>query len=127
MRISDWSSDVCSSDLTLKAFDLGVPVVAAEIYLDFIPLKRSGIGHMRAAYAPPPLQAVKRDFAFLLPTEARADTLLRAVRGADKQVIAGVSLFAVFPGQGVPEGRKWVPVEVVLQPAIGSASCRERV
>src|SRR3546814_18497292 len=80
---------------------------------------------MRAAYAPPPLQAVKRDFAFLLPTEARADTLLRAVRGADKQVIAGVSLFDVFTGQGVPEGRKSVAVEVVLQPGDTSFSPEE--
>src|SRR3546814_14674301 len=80
---------------------------------------------MRAAYAPPPLQAVKRDFAFLLPTEARADTLLRAVRGADKQVIAGVSLFDVFTGQGVPEGRKSVAVEVVLQPGDKSFSHEE--
>jgi phenylalanyl-tRNA synthetase beta chain len=60
---------------------------------------------MREAYAPPALQAVKRDFAFLVPEDLGADALLRAVRGADKQAIAGASLFDVFTGQGVPEGR----------------------
>ncbi len=71
---------------------------------------------MRSAYAPPPLQAVTRDFAFLVPADLPADQLLRAVRGADKAAIAGVSLFDVFTGQGVPEGQKSLAVEVMLQP-----------
>ncbi|MFL6845266.1 MAG: phenylalanine--tRNA ligase subunit beta [Allosphingosinicella sp.] len=99
----------------LKAFDLDGPVVAAEIFLDAIP-RRRGSGHMREAYAPPALQAVTRDFAFLLPLEATADALLRAVRGADKAAIRGVALFDVFTGAGVPEGQKSLAVEVTLQP-----------
>ena len=102
---------------TLKAFDLDGPVVAAEIFLDAIPQKRGGGGgHMRDAYTPPALQSVSRDFAFLVPAEATADALLRAVRGADKQAIAAVSLFDVFAGAGVPEGMKSLAVEVTLQP-----------
>jgi phenylalanyl-tRNA synthetase beta chain len=62
------------------------------------------------------LQAVSRDFAFLVPEGTAADTLLRAVRGADKQAIASVSLFDVFTGAGVPEGMKSLAVEVTLQP-----------
>jgi phenylalanyl-tRNA synthetase beta chain len=105
---------------TLKAFDLDGPVVAAEIFLDAIPQKRGGGGgaggHMREAYRPPALQAVSRDFAFLVPEATAADALLRAVRGADKQAIAGVSLFDVFTGAGVPEAMKSLAVEVTLQP-----------
>jgi phenylalanyl-tRNA synthetase beta chain len=71
---------------------------------------------MREAYAPPALQSVKRDFAFLVPQDMAADALLRAVRSADRQAIAGVSLFDVFTGPGVPEGQKSLAVEVVLQP-----------
>jgi phenylalanyl-tRNA synthetase beta chain len=71
---------------------------------------------MRAAYAPPALQAVKRDFAFLVPEALEADRLLRAVRGADKAAIADASLFDVFTGQGVPEGQKSLAIEVTLQP-----------
>jgi phenylalanyl-tRNA synthetase beta chain len=101
---------------TLKAFDLDGPVVAAEIFLDSIPQKRGGGGHMREAYRPPLLQAVSRDFAFLVPEATAADALLRAVRGADKQAIASVALFDVFTGAGVPEGMKSLAVEVTLQP-----------
>jgi phenylalanyl-tRNA synthetase beta chain len=100
----------------LKAFDLDGPVAAAEIFLDSIPQKRA-VGRMREAYAPPPLQAVKRDFAFLVPAATPADALLRAVRGADRQAITGASLFDVFTGPGVPEGQKSLAVEVTLQPA----------
>jgi phenylalanyl-tRNA synthetase beta chain len=100
----------------LRTFDLAGPVAAAEIFLDAIPQKR-GSGHMREAYAPPALQAVTRDFAFLLPADAPADTLLRAVRGADKAAIVGVRLFDQFSGQGVPEGHKSLAVEVTLQAA----------
>jgi phenylalanyl-tRNA synthetase beta chain len=100
---------------TLKAFDLAGPVVAAEIFLDALPQKR-GSGRMREAYRPPLLQAVKRDFAFLVPAALAADQLLRSLRGGDKAAIAAVTLFDVFTGQGVPEGSKSLAVEVTLQP-----------
>jgi len=99
----------------LKAFDLSGPVAAVELYLDAIPAKRAS-GRTRDAYAPPALQAVRRDFAFLVPESVAADGLLRAVRGADKQAIVGVALFDVFTGAGVPEGQKSLAVEVTLQP-----------
>src|SRR3546814_1458580 len=105
MRISDWSSDVCSSDLlaafgmvhpaTLKAFDLDGPVAAVELYLDAVPGKRSA-SFMRPAYAPPALQAVTRDFAFTVAADLSADTLVRAIKGADKQAITSARLFDLF-------------------------------
>ena len=101
---------------TLKAFDLTGPVVAGELFLDSIPQKR-GPSRMREAYRPAALQAVIRDFAFLVPQELAADQLLRAIRGADKTAITAVSLFDLFIGPGVPEGQKSLAVEVTLQPA----------
>jgi phenylalanyl-tRNA synthetase beta chain len=63
------------------------------------------------------LQAVRRDFAFLVSADRAADELLRAVRGADKAVITDARLFDLVQGQGVGEGEKSVAIEVVLQPA----------
>lgn len=100
---------------TLKAFDIGGPVVAAELFLDAIP-PRKNAQFARPAYAPPALQAVTRDFAFLVPAELAAGDLVRAVRGADKAAILNAQVFDVFAGQGVPEGRKSVAIEVTLQP-----------
>jgi phenylalanyl-tRNA synthetase beta chain len=108
----------------LRAFDLDGSAAAAELYLDALPPRRSS-GRMRSAYAPPTLQPVRRDFAFLVSAELEADRLLRAVRGADKAAITSVTLFDVFTGAGVPQGEKSLAVEVVLQPAERSFSHEE--
>ena len=100
---------------TLKAFDVAGPVVAVELFLDAIP-PRKNAAFARPAYAPPALQPVTRDFAFLVPADLAAGDLVRAVRGADKAAIVGAQVFDVFAGAGVPEGRKSVAVEVTLQP-----------
>ncbi len=99
-----------------KAFDLDGTVVAAELFLDAIPLPKKS-GFMRAPFAPPALQAVTRDFAFLVPESLEADALVRTVRGADKAAIVEVRLFDLFAGQGVPEGWKSLAIEVTLQPS----------
>ncbi|MBA3879815.1 MAG: phenylalanine--tRNA ligase subunit beta [Sphingobium sp.] len=98
--------------LTLKAFDLDGAVAAVELYLDAIPAKRGGSGFMRPAYAPPALQAVTRDFAFLVPADLAADTLVRAVRGVDKKAITAARLFDRFER----DGAKSFAIEVTLQP-----------
>ncbi len=100
---------------TAKAFDLDGAVVAAEIYLDAIPVKRS-TGFMRPAFTPPALQAVTRDFAFLVPAELAAGDLIRVVKGADKNNITSARLFDQFAGQGVPDGQKSLAIEITLQP-----------
>ncbi|WDF72414.1 phenylalanine--tRNA ligase subunit beta [Novosphingobium sp. KACC 22771] len=102
---------------TAKAFDLDGPVAVAEIFLDAIPAKKGAAGFARVNYAPPALQAVKRDFAFLVRADLAAGDLLRAVKGADKANIIGARLFDDFRGAGVPEGQKSLAIEVTLQPA----------
>ena len=89
--------------------------MAVELFLDAIPAKK-GAGFARPHYAPPALQAVTRDFAFLVPETVEADALVRAVRGADKGTIVEARLFDLFAGQGVPEGQKSLAVEITLQP-----------
>jgi phenylalanyl-tRNA synthetase beta chain len=91
---------------TAKAFDLDGPVMVAEIYLDAIP----------ANFTPPALQAVTRDFAFLVPADLTGGDLVRSIKGTDKDNIVAVKLFDQFTGQGVPEGQKSLAVEVTLQP-----------
>jgi phenylalanyl-tRNA synthetase beta chain len=100
---------------TLKAFDVDGPVMAAEVYLDAIPPKKNA-GFARPAYAPPALQAVTRDFAFLVDAALPAHDLVRAVRGADKASVVSARVFDDFRGTGIPEGKKSLAVEVVLQP-----------
>jgi phenylalanyl-tRNA synthetase beta chain len=85
--------------------------VAAEIYLDAIPQSRSN-ERARPAFAPPALQSITRDFAFVVPPELAADALVKAIRGSDKAAITDARLFDRFEA---PEGLS-LAVEVTLQP-----------
>ncbi|TKD52874.1 phenylalanine--tRNA ligase subunit beta [Sphingomonas baiyangensis] len=98
-----------------RAFDLDGEVAAVELYLDALPARRAS-GFMRAAYTPPALQPVRRDFAFLVPATLAADQLVRAVKGAEKATIVEARLFDVFTGGGMEEGTKSLAVEITLQP-----------
>lgn len=101
---------------TLRAFDIEAPVAALGIHLDAIPPRKGPPAFARGAYDPPALQPVVRDYAFLVEAALPAGDLVRAVRGADKANIAGARVFDDFRGQGVPEGRKSLAIEVTLQP-----------
>jgi phenylalanyl-tRNA synthetase beta chain len=100
---------------TLKRFDIDVPVAAATIHLDAIPAKKTS-GFARSSFTPPALQAVARDFAFLVPVDLPAGDLVRVVRLADKANVVAARLFDDFRGSGVPEGQKSLAIEVTLQP-----------
>ncbi|MDT0576757.1 phenylalanine--tRNA ligase subunit beta [Croceicoccus sp. F390] len=101
---------------TAQQFDLAGPVMAVELFIDAIPAAKAGKGFARAAFAPPALQAVLRDFAFLVSEDTAAGDLVRAVRAADKQHIVEARVFDQFSGAGVPDGQKSLAVEVTLQP-----------
>ena len=98
-----------------KALGLKGAAVGAEIFLDAIPLKKKA-GHMREAFAPPALQAVTRDFAFIVDAALPADDLVRAVKGADKKLITDARIFDLFEGPSLGEGKKSLAVEITLQP-----------
>jgi phenylalanyl-tRNA synthetase beta chain len=101
---------------TLEAFDIDGPVMAAEVFLDAVPARKGGGSFARLPFSPPALQVVKRDFAFLVGAALPAGDLLRVVRGADKANIIAARVFDQFRGNGVPEGKKSLAIEVTLQP-----------
>ena len=105
--------------VTLKAFDMEGPVAAVELFLDAIPAKKAAKGPVsfaRPYYAPPALQTVTRDFAFLVYETVPSSDLIRAIIGADKQHIVSARVFDLFTGDGVDEGQKSLAIEVTLQP-----------
>jgi phenylalanyl-tRNA synthetase beta chain len=97
----------------LAAIGLSGPAVAFELNLDAVPEPK------RRRKSPPDLpafQPLRRDFAFLVDITVTADAVLRAARGADRHMISGVSLFDVYEGDKLPEGKKSLAIEVVFQP-----------
>jgi len=100
----------------LKTMDVDGPVLAFEVFLDRIPAGKKKLTKTRPALNTSELLPLKRDFAFVVDEAIAALVLLKAVRGAEKKLIADVALFDVYQGKGVPEGKKSLAVEVTLQP-----------
>jgi phenylalanyl-tRNA synthetase beta chain len=99
----------------LDALELEAPAAAAELWIDRVPAaKKKGTATPLLTLSA--FQPVRRDFAFLVDETVTAEGLLKAVRQADKELIAEVSLFDVYQGTNVPAGKKSMAVEVVLQP-----------
>ena len=103
----------------LEAMDVKGPAVAALVFLDAAPWpKARGAG--RPALDASDLQAVERDFAFVVDARVEAAALLAAARSADKRLISSVEAFDVFDGPQAEAqlgpGRKSLAVSVRLQP-----------
>ena len=102
--------------LALEALDAEGPMVGFEVFLDAIPAQRAASAKSRPALEISGLQPVRRDFAFLLDDAVKAADVIRAARGADKAMIAEVSVFDLFAGKALGEGKKSLAIEVTLQP-----------
>lgn len=99
----------------LNAMKVKGPIVGFEIYLDNIPFPKA------RETARPPLvvsdyQAVERDFAFEVDADVSAESLMRAVRSSDKKLITDVSIFDIYQGERISEGKKSVALSFRLQP-----------
>ena len=97
----------------LGTLGLAGPAAAFELFLDAVPEPK------RRRRAPPDLpafQPLRRDFAFLVDAAVPAETVLRAARGAERTLIAGVTLFDVYEGGTVPVGKRSLGIEVTFQP-----------
>jgi phenylalanyl-tRNA synthetase beta chain len=99
----------------LKAFDVKGPVIAAEIFVEAVPEARAR-ARARPRLDALDLMALTRDFAFVVDAKVRSGELVRAAKGADKALIAEVSVFDVYEGKGIEAGKKSVAIEVRLQP-----------
>lgn len=100
----------------LDAMDVAGPVVGFEIFSDAVPEPKRKATRAKPPLALSDLQPLRRDFAFVVDEKVSADQLIRAARGADKKLIADISLFDLFEGGALGEGRKSLAIEVTLQP-----------
>ncbi len=99
----------------ISEFDLKGPVVAFTIFPQDIPLPKNATSS-RPAMDISELQAVERDFAFIVDADVEALTLVNAAAGADKALIEEVRVFDEFIGGSLGEGKKSLAITVRLQP-----------
>ena len=99
----------------LSAMDVKGPAVAFTLWPAEIPQPRKS-GATRPALVLRDLQAVERDFAFVVDADVEALTLVNAAAGADKALIDDVRVFDEFIGGSLGEGKKSLAITVRLQP-----------
>jgi len=100
----------------LRTLDCEGPAVGFEIYLDALPSRRRDGSTNRGALDLNALQPVERDFAFVVDDTVPAATVVASSLSAEKKLIVDASVFDVFAGGSLGEGKKSVAVRVTLQP-----------
>ena len=103
-----------------RKFDFRHPVVIFEIWLDHIPEPRTPGQRRRNAADLPSLMALTRDFAFVVDRGVPAEKILRAVRSADRQLIANVRIFDIYQSEELGPDKVSIGVDVEIQPRTAS-------
>jgi phenylalanyl-tRNA synthetase beta chain len=103
---------------------LGLPRHAAgfELFLDAVPDPKR---KRRNAPELSQYQPVRRDFAFIVPRDAPAETILRAARLADRSLIDRVTLFDLYEVDIQRTSERSLGIEVVFQPREHTMTERE--
>ncbi|KAA0917577.1 phenylalanine--tRNA ligase subunit beta [Aquicoccus porphyridii] len=99
----------------LKAMDVKGPAVGFTIWPDEVPASRKQ-NATRAALEASDLQAVERDFAFVVDAHVEAQALVNAAMGADKTLIENVRVFDEFIGGSLGADKKSLALTVRIQP-----------
>ena len=99
----------------LAALDVKGPAMGFTIWPAEVPMPRK-LGATRPALKTSALQAVERDFAFVVDADVDAMTLVNAAMGADKALIDDVRVFDEFIGGALGEGKKSLALTVRMQP-----------
>lgn len=101
---------------TLKLLDAKGPLVGFELILDALPLPKARPTRMKPRLRLSDFQPLTRDFAFVVDAATPAGDMARTAAGADRALIADVSVFDIYQGDKVEPGKKSVALAVTLQP-----------
>lgn len=101
----------------LKTLGIDGRVAAFEIWPESLPSKtKKSASKAKGALKLSEFMPVHKDFAFIVSEETKSGDIIKAARGADKQLISDVSLFDVYRGKGVEDGFKSLAIDVTLIP-----------
>ncbi|MGE4279734.1 MAG: phenylalanine--tRNA ligase subunit beta [Magnetospirillum sp.] len=100
----------------LNALDVKGPMVAFELFLEALPPQKAKATKAKPLVKLSAFQPLERDFAFVLDAQVSADAVLRAAKNADKALVTDVSVFDLYEGPNVGEGKKSLAISVTLQP-----------
>lgn len=101
---------------TLEKLDADAPMMAFEVILERIPEAKKKATRAKPVLELSAFQPVSRDFAFIVDRNIRAGDIVRAAQGVDKKLITDVTVFDVYEGKGIEDGKKSIAIAVTIQP-----------
>jgi phenylalanyl-tRNA synthetase beta chain len=101
--------------MTVEALDLEGDIVGFEIFVENLPEKKYK-GASKPLLVLNALMPLSRDFAFIVDETTDANAVLVAAKFTDRKLISNASLFDVYQGKGVEEGKKSIAISVTIQP-----------
>ena len=93
--------------------DMKVPVFFAELDWDALTNAAQKLGI--TYYDLPKTQAVKRDLALLIDTSVTMADIEKVVKDSEKKILRDVTLFDVYEGDKLPEGKKSYAITLTLR------------
>ena len=100
----------------LKKLDIKTEaLVGFEIFLDNIKQKKILLKDQKTQYKYSDFQKSERDFAFILDKNFKVQELIGIIYNVDKELIRSVKVFDVYEGSNIPDGKKSIALNVIIQ------------
>ena len=100
----------------LKKIDIKTEsLVGFEIFLDNIKQTKKSLNDQKTQYQYSDFQKSERDFAFVIDKNFQAQELITVISNIDKKLIKSVKIFDVYQGENIPEGKKSIALNVIIQ------------
>ncbi len=94
-------SNKIDQNVYVSELDLAAVVQASQDFLPFVPIGK--------------FPAMQRDLAFVLDDEVTGGEIMNCIKAAAGDLMKNISIFDVYKGKGIPEGKKSVAVNMVFR------------
>ena len=100
----------------LKKIDINTEIlVGFEIFVDRLKKTRKSLREQKKKYQVSDFQKSERDFAFIIDKNFKSQELVNVILKADKELVRNVNIFDIFVGEGIPNDKKSVALNVTIQ------------
>ena len=100
----------------LKKIDIKTEaLICIEIYLDNIKQTSKKLRDQKKQFKYSDYQKSERDFAFVIDKSFKVQDLVNIISDVDKNLIRSVKVFDVYEGENIPNNKKSIALNVIIQ------------
>ena len=91
-------------------------LIGFEIFVDNLKLSKKSLKDQKNTYQVSDFQKSERDFAFIIDKNFKSQALIEIISNVDKELIRKVNIFDVYEGENIPNDKKSIALNVIIQP-----------